>query len=279
MFTSMRDENYAPVSVVIPCFRCTRTVGRAIDSVVRQTLIPRQIILIDDASGDDTLSFLKECEKKYAPFILIIELRLNQGAGCARNIGWSMASQPYIAFLDADDSWHPKKIEVQLAYMDAHPEVALSGHGFKLLAGEDNYPNWELNNLSAKNVSKKSLLLSNKFVTPSVMVRRDIPQRFRPDQRHMEDHMLWLDILFGGGRVMLISAALAALHKPQFGVSGLSSQMWKMEQGDLRNYKRLYSLGHITMSSWLILSVFSCVKFIRRLIINRVSSLFFLLRG
>ena len=72
------------------------------------------------------------------------------------------------------------------------------------------------------------------------MIRRDIEQRFTEKQRYMEDHMLWLKIIYSGGYVVKLSPELAAIYKRPFGVTGLSAQFWSMERSDLGNYRRLY---------------------------------------
>lgn len=252
------------VSVIIPCYCCKQTVQRAIDSVVKQTRQPSELILVDDASSDDTLEVLQNIARLYPDWIKVVALEKNVGAAGARNAGWEMATQPLIAFLDADDTWHSRKIEIQYAYMNCHPEVVLCGHAHKSLNQEDLNPDWRVSEWDVQAISKGSLLVSNRFITPSVMVRRDISQRFRLGQRHMEDHMLWLEILCGGGVVVKLSAELAAIHKGAFGASGLSAQIWLMEKGDLGNYKQLYQSGHINSIQWLVLSAFSLIKFVRR---------------
>jgi glycosyltransferase involved in cell wall biosynthesis len=261
--------NIVGVSVVIPCFRCARTIKRAIESIAQQTLKPMEIILVEDASGDETLSALMEIERQYSGWVRVVALEANQGAGCARNAGWAAATQPLIAFLDADDTWHSRKIEIQYAFMNSHPEVMLCGHAHQFIDQEDLYQDWPVSEWDAQMISKGSLLVSNRFITPSVMVRRDISQRFRLGQRHMEDHMLWLEILCGGGKVVKLSAELAAIHKCAYGASGLSAQIWLMEKGDLGNYKQLYQSECINRVQWLALSAFSWIKFMRRWLICR----------
>ncbi len=258
----------APVSVVIPCFRCAETISRAIASVAKQSLLPLEVLLVDDCSGDNTLTIIEALAKKYPQgWIKIVALPKNVGAGEARNAGWEMASGEFVAFLDADDAWHPRKIEIQYAYMSAHPEVDLCGHERRLLVQEAGLPDWDLPQYEARSIHKWSLLLSNKFVTPSVMIRRDVEQRFVEGQRHMEDHMLWLLLSCGGKGVVKLSAELAAIYKSPFGMTGLSAQIWAMERGDLGNYRRLYRLGYIGPIQLGLLAIYSVLKYIRRLVI------------
>lgn len=263
----MQDIEMVTVTVVIPCFRCARTIVRAIDSVAKQTQKPAEVILVDDASGDDTLDVLREIEQTYCGWIKVIALQENMGAASARNAGWNAATQPYIAFLDSDDAWHPKKIEIQYAYMNAHPEVVLCGHGYRRLTQEDALPDWNITHYSAQLIRKWLLMLSNKFVTPSVMLRRDIGQRFFERQRYMEDHMLWLQIVCDGGVVAKLSTDLAAIYKRPFGIMGLSAQFWSMERSDLGNYRRLYRADCINGFQLAVLAVYSVLKYVRRLII------------
>lgn len=261
----IQEDGFSQVSAVIPCFRCGSTIGRAVASAAQQTRRPAEIILVDDASGDGTLAVLRELEHSYPGWVKVLESDENRGAASARNAGWAAATQPYIAFLDADDAWHPRKIEIQYAYMSAHPEIVLCGHGRRLLDQGDALPDWEVSEFEASHVHKWPLLLSNRFVTPSAMVRRDIEQRFVENQRFMEDHMLWLEIICSGGSVVRLSAELAAIYKRPFGVRGLSAQFWPMQRGDLGNYRRLYRANCISGYQFAALSIYSWLKYLRRL--------------
>jgi len=268
----------APISVIIPCYRASSTIARALKSVFMQTVQPSEVILIDDGSGDSTSSVLYELQKQHPGLIKVIALDQNLGVSNARNIGWKNASQPFIAFLDSDDAWHYKKIEVQYAYMEAHPEVVLTAHDCRVLPSDEGLPDWGIREVAqVQLISKKNLLISNQFVTPSVMLRRSIEKRFIEDRRHMEDHMLWLEILFSGGRIDKLLTPLAAIYKRAFGDSGLSSQLIEMQKGDLSNYKNLLRMHYISHIQWVALSTYSCLKFMRRLLIvvanNLVKSL------
>lgn len=257
----------APVSVVIPCYRCAGWIARAVASAAAQTVLPTELILVDDASADDTRAVLNDLRHRYPPgWIRLVLLDENVGAASARNAGWAVASQPYIAFLDADDAWHPRKIEIQYGYMSVHPDVVLCGHGHRLL-NHSVLPDWKVVQRDVQRIHKWALMLSNPFVTPSVMVRHDVGQRFVEKQRHMEDHMLWLKIICSGGRVVTLGTELAAIYKEPFGVKGLSSQVWLMERGDLGNYRRLYNAKFINGYQFVVLGMYSVLKYVRRLII------------
>ncbi len=256
----------APVSAVIPCFRCANTIERAVASVVLQTQQPAELILVEDGSGDDTLAALQALATQYPDWIKIVALPENQGLANARNAGWAVATQNYVAFLDADDAWQAQKIEIQTAYMLGHPEVVLSGHGHRVVEHSAALPDWQVQTWVEQRIPKWSWLLSNKFVAPSVMVRSDLAQRFVTNRRYMEDHILWMELVCRGQVVTKLSAELVAIYKSPFGVSGLSAQLWPMEKGDLSNYQRLYDNHYINLAQWLGLSLYSILKFVRRLV-------------
>ncbi len=236
-------------------------------SIAKQTQKPAEVILVEDASGDDTFEALLKIEVEHKGWVKVIKLDKNSGAASARNRGWEVASQTYIAFLDADDAWHSRKIEIQYAYMAAHPEVVLSGHAHRILTRVSVDLDWIVPEVYAEHLSKWTMLLSNRFVTPSVMLRRDIPMRFAEGRRHMEDHLLWLEIVCSRLGTVRIDMELAAIFKSPFGASGLSAQLWSMELGELSNYRHLYLSGCVGLIMWMGLSLYSLIKFVRRLII------------
>lgn len=271
---SAEEPKTAPVSVVIPCFRCSKTIERAVSSVARQTALPHEIVLVDDHSGDGTLAVLEHLAGKYPQCrIKIVALPQNVGAGEARNAGWNASSGKYVAFLDADDAWHPRKIEIQYQYVASHDDVVLCGHGHKILEGLSGLPDWGIGDCSGEPVSRLSLLLSNPFVTPSVMIRRDVPYRFLDGRRYMEDHLLWMQIACAGLPVIKLSAELAAIYKLSFGESGLSSNITAMGKADLANYRHIYREGSINLVQFTGLAIYSMLKHLRRLCILQLRKL------
>lgn len=257
-------EKHAPVSVIIPCYRCVQTIERAIDSIYNQKLLPREVILVDDFSDDGTLSFLYELQRRYlSDWIKIIELPENLGSASARNLGWEVATQDYIAFLDSDDSWHPEKISIQYSFMKENLNLSLTGHACKVI--NPNQVKQALVSSVFNNTSRLKLLFSNKFPTPSVMLKRELPQRFPEGQRYSEDYNLWLNIVFSGEKCARSDSELTYLHKATYGDSGLSSNLSMMQKGEIENYKELYKRRHINLMLFLAVSSFSHLKYLRRL--------------
>lgn len=254
----------APVSIVIPCFHCKDTIRRAVESVARQSLLPGELILIDDGSGDNTLEVLKDLQREFGErWLKVIALDRNSGPASARNAGWDAASGRYVAFLDADDAWHPRKIEIQLGFMEARPEVALCGHAHRRLKDGDSLDT-PLARPGFSTVSLLALLLSNRFATPSVMVRREVPHRFLPGKRHMEDHLLWIEIALEGRRIARLDEVLAFTFKPPVGAAGLSASAWAMRKAELANYWTLRGSGRLGLAATLALCAYSLAKHLIR---------------
>ena len=101
------------VSVIIPTYNRSRLLGRAIASVLNQTFQDFEIVVVDDASSDDTLDVLNELSLQDSR-IKVIKLDTNQGAQRARNEGIKACVGMYVAFLDSDDEWLPDKLTKQL---------------------------------------------------------------------------------------------------------------------------------------------------------------------
>ena len=257
-----------PVSVVVPCWRCGDTITRAVESIAAQSWLPREVILVDDASGDNTPTMLHALAARYAPgWITVIEQVENGGPGVARNAGWKSASSPYIAFLDADDAWHPRKLEIQVAWMEAHPDAVLTGTRTTVRTAADNLP-MVPDSFKAIPITFLRLLFVSLLPTRSVMIRASVPHRFVQGKRYSEDYLLWLSILAEGHQAFLIDLPLAYSFKADFGEAGLSAHLWQMQCEVLDTYRRLQRAGHLSGALRLVVAFYSLVKFGRRVVLS-----------
>jgi glycosyltransferase involved in cell wall biosynthesis len=263
-FLASRDR--APISVVIPCYRCQIDITRSLDSVLNQTLQPAEILLIDDASGDGTLEVLRQFEKLHAPRLRVIALEQNGGPGLARNAGWDASTQPWLAFLDADDVWHPRKLEIQWAWLLDHPDVVLCGHGSRLADWGLNHP---IGNISkATRLTKFKMLVSCRLPTRSVMLRSDLPYRFK-GRAVAEDYLLWLQIIAENTLAFRMEVCLAYSLRPDFSPGGYSGQLWTHEKRELAALRALRAERNLTWFVFVVSSGWSLLKFLRRLWIMR----------
>lgn len=262
------------VSVIIPCWRCKDTIIRAVESIFQQSWRPAEVILVDDASMDGTLEFLKRLPTAYPDgWLKVVASQRNGGPGAARNIGWENANQPYIAFLDADDSWHQEKTELQLKWMLDHPEIDFSG------SLSERFPKNDLSiptikALSSIEIHVPAMLIANRLHTRSVMLKRDVNLRFSENNstssyNAAEDFLLWLELLSGGYRGSQISPPLAYFHNDEFG-SGYSGALWTHEKRELNALWVLGSTGKIGRLAFGLASIWSLLKFLRRAVLVRL---------
>lgn len=261
------------ISAVIPCYNCSATIERAVQSILDQTAPVAEIILVDDASMDDSAEVLRLLTQAH-DCVRVITLPQNAGPSHARNAGWDAAQGDWIAFLDADDAWHPEKIALQVRTIRQRPRLALVGHGCEI--GEPGQPWADLASLDEVALSQKvrpigkwRLMVSNPWPTPSVMLRRNLPQRFETDMRRAEDYLLWSRIVMGGGAGARINLDLARLYKPKFGVAGLSADLHASEVAELKAISRLRHAKLVSFPLALGWSAFSLAKYLRRLVRSR----------
>lgn len=103
-------------SIIIPTFNRSALLKRALISVYQQTFSDFEVIIVDDGSTDDTANMIRQ-EFPDAHYYY----QLNEGVSSARNKGLDVAKGEWIAFLDSDDEWLPKKLEKQLALLEQNP--------------------------------------------------------------------------------------------------------------------------------------------------------------
>jgi glycosyltransferase involved in cell wall biosynthesis len=112
-------------SVLIAAYNCSRTIQETLDSVFAQTIAPDEVIVLNDGSTDDTLSVV---ESYKAPILILNQP--NKGVSCTRNSLCERATGDLLAFIDSDDIWHPKYLEVQCKLFEDHPDAVgfFTGH-------------------------------------------------------------------------------------------------------------------------------------------------------
>jgi glycosyltransferase involved in cell wall biosynthesis len=118
------------VSVVIPAHNAQRYLPAALESVFAQTLLPLEVIVVDDGSTDQTSAVAKQ-------FAVRLESQPRAGAAQARNCGIAVAAGEFLAFLDADDLWLPEKLATQHAYLLANPQCDLVFCGIEQFISPD----------------------------------------------------------------------------------------------------------------------------------------------
>ena len=121
----MSGRPAADVSVVIPAYNSEGFIAETIDSVYAQTVLPAEVIVVDDGSTDGTSSLLGQLAGRL-PATFRWVTQKNGGEASARNLGVRLATGRFVAFLDHDDLWHPEKLARQLDQFAADPELSVS---------------------------------------------------------------------------------------------------------------------------------------------------------
>lgn len=254
------------VSVIIPCFRCSKTIERAVTSVINQTFSAYEILLIEDSSDDSarTINKLKKIKSQFGSNIKIFSNKQNMGPGFSRNVGWEKSKGNLIAFLDADDAWHSKKLEIQCEFLKNSPDIdALCNYDEYNLDYKDQKINLK-NNGRVEKLNLHKMLFKNSVSTRSVLIKKSINIRFNPYLRYSEDYSLWLDLLSKGKKIVKIPYCLSGYYKSSFSNEGLSSHLLEFFLSELKviNSQSSNSAKKITIKY--IALIFCTLKFLKR---------------
>ena len=197
------------ISVIIPTYNRAHYINEAIDSALAQTYQNVEIVVVDDGSTDETRAVLKGYEDKIRYFY-----QDHQGISAARNFGIEKSSGQYLAFLDDDDIWFPEMLEVQVAYLEAHPEVGMVHADMLVMDETSDNPRPRKRMLPGPIPSGfilSELIIRNVIMIQTAVVRRSCLDEvgfFDPDNRVSQDYHLWLRIA-GKFPITYINRALA----------------------------------------------------------------------
>ena len=184
-------NNIGNISVVIPTFNRRQTIGRSIDSILNQTLFPSEIIVVDDGSTDGTSDYIQS----NFPSIRLLQ-QSNKGVSSARNMGIRSSNSDWVALLDSDDEWFPKKLEKQVMTLSQNLDIKFC-HTEEI---------WIRNGVRVNQMKKHQKYGGHIFnkcldmcrISPSsVLFHRSILDDvgyFDKDQKVCEDYDLWLRI-------------------------------------------------------------------------------------
>ena len=201
------------VSVLLPARNEERFLEQAVESILRQTEPNFELIVVDDGSTDDSREIIERLAASDRRIKLIRQPLT--GIVAALNRGMREASGSYLARMDADDLAHPKRLELQAHYLDRHPRIGLVGSRVEYLGdarsnrGLAVFVEWS-NSLVAPRDIELYRFVETPFVHPSVMLRRELTERFGGyrDGPFPEDYELWLRWLESGVRMAKLEQTL-----------------------------------------------------------------------
>jgi len=206
------------ISVICTVKNGEKTIKNTISSVMNQTFNEFEIIVIDDGSEDSTLNILRNIKKIY-PKLRIVKTK-GIGRSEALNLAITKSMGLYIANIDADDVWHPRKLEIQYKMMKDNPDIFLIGTLSKIFYSDD-LPIWKntSDNIFMKPIKFK-LLIRNPIMHSSVLMNKNKVKNlgmYNTQRESQVDYELWLRALQDGLKMVNIEEELVGkrIHKDQ----------------------------------------------------------------
>ncbi|WP_291098303.1 MULTISPECIES: glycosyltransferase family A protein [unclassified Empedobacter] len=245
-------------TVIIPCYNSEKTIVKCVQSVFNQTLLPKEVIVIDDGSKDQTLNLLHKI-REHAPkgIEVVILTQENSGPSVARNNGINHSTCDWIAFLDSDDYWEFNNLKIAKIFLDKN--------SFNLIGGSKL-------EIDYKEISFKDLMYKNYFQTSTTFVKKEWIKKypFNEKQKYSEDYRSWL-LISSETKACVVGGYISnpvISRNFAFTGGGLSSKLWEMEKGEINNYVNLFKLKKINVFMLIKVCSYSFLKFIRRLIMR-----------
>ena len=173
-------------SVVMPCFNCEDTICDSLESILNQTYQNFEILCVDDQSSDNTLKILLNYQKK-SKKIKIFRKENDASVASTRNIALQHSKGRFISFLDADDIWHPNKLEIFLIYFKKGYQLVYSDY-YRVYKGKVKLAQVK------KHMQLDDLLKTNYLPHSTAAYDRKAIGLFYQKNFHFEDYVYWLDI-------------------------------------------------------------------------------------
>jgi glycosyltransferase involved in cell wall biosynthesis len=218
------------ISVIIPAYNAAPFLAETIESVLHQTLVVDDILVVDDGSTDETAAIAASFP---AP-VRVISTE-NSKLGAARNFGISQVNTEWIAFVDADDLWTEGKLERQMAQLEKERAADICYSGYQRFSVVENEKIFRPPVEGYPTIQR--LLRECFFVPSSVVARRSALLAvggFSPDPEVTEDWDMWLRMLRAGCKFTSCPEALV-LYRVHG--SSITADGWKLLQKETRVYR------------------------------------------
>lgn len=195
------------VSVVVPCYNGEAYLERTLQSALDQTLPPREVIVVDDGSTDDSVGVAQS----FGSLVKVIR-QANAGESRARNVGIDAATGDWIALLDADDVWDPTKLERQAEVCRTQPDMVCCHTWFSDLHGHEVRPAPLPLHMQPPVYDLANVLLNFLVFPSSAVIRRDVHVRF-PEWTKAGEDALYFAELSRQGRFAFIDEPLTLYRR------------------------------------------------------------------
>lgn len=183
------------VSVLMPAYNSEKYIATAIESILNQTFSDFEFIIINDGSTDNTAKIVRQYARQ-DPRIKFIDNKKNRGLIAVLNMGLDLCTGEYIARMDSDDVSRPQRFELQVEYMDAHPECGVVSAWIQKFGPTILRP--EIDKYMSTVKLLDLVLYGSRVSHPAAMIRasvlRDNNIYYDPAYPHAEDYALWASI-------------------------------------------------------------------------------------
>ena len=180
------------VSIIMPAYNAGSYISESIDSVLAQSFTQWELVISDDGSTDNTLAIVQVYSLRDHR-VRLVQTQKNQGAAAARNLAISASIGRFIAFLDSDDLWMPKKLEIQIDRM-LKEKAVLSYTAYRKITEQGVQGTHVIEVPATTNYD--TLLQSNTIAClTAVYDSQAIGKMYFPEIKQRQDHLLWLKIL------------------------------------------------------------------------------------
>jgi glycosyltransferase involved in cell wall biosynthesis len=225
------------VSVIMPAYNSERYIASAIASVQNQAEVNWEMIIVDDCSTDNTVAIVEDFAKA-DPRIKLHILSQNSGTGAARNFATELAQGKYIAFLDSDDMWKPKKLAVQLQFMSEN-NLPFTFSFYEWMDEEGNLFNKKIE--APQTLTYKQLFWSNWVGNLTAIYDVDYFGKIPISSiRKRQDWMLWLTLLKKIGKTSPVPKSLAYYRIRK---SSVSSSKWMLLKHNYNVYRKFHKFN------------------------------------
>ncbi len=227
-------KNHIEISVIIPIFNAEQTIEETVVSVQNQSRTDWQALIIDDGSDDNSAEIVARLAVDDNR-IKLFATEGRKGAGAARNLGIKKAQGRYIAFLDADDFWHERKLEMQLAEMERH-RAPFSCTAYL----RRNFDTGEVRVFGVPEKTTRTQLLKTNIVGCSTAIydQSYFGLRQMPLVEMRQDFALWLELLNDTSHVLGLPLILTTYREQSNSLSGKKDRAavatWKLYRKALR---------------------------------------------
>lgn len=228
------------VSIITPCFNASEYIKLTYDSLKSQTYTNWEWVVFDDCSTDNSSKIFEEICKNDKRVRFHKNLK-NSGAAITRNNCLDKAEGEFLAFLDCDDLWLPRKLETQINFLRTS-QTDFTYSNYEMIDNQENHIKTMCPPLV---VSANDLLKNNPFATSSVMIKRKIVEknsiRFLEHLRRRQDYLFWYAVISNSSPALGQDLTLSKYRI--VGESSLSSNKKKMAIIQWNLYRNEFKLN------------------------------------